>query len=109
MANAYYAVNRIVHGVGGGEEQVFEPGDKVSGLTKEEMVALWEAGVLEERDPNAVGPADARDDRIAQLEAELAAVQAEKAAAEAAASESEGPVAEEVPEEVPEEPTDDNK
>jgi hypothetical protein len=59
MPKRYRAVNTIRYGVG--EEQadgtvrqtgvkVFEPGDVVSGLPREEMKQLWEAGVLEQED-----------------------------------------------------------
>jgi hypothetical protein len=75
----YYAVNEIRHGEPDGGMTVFAPGQQVSGLPKEAMVALWEAGVLEERDPSA-RPADDRDARIVELEKELAAMRAEKEA-----------------------------
>lgn len=79
MAKSYYAVNTIRHGVGG-EVKVFEPGDQVTGLSKDEMVALWEAGVLEERDPSKPAP-DERDAEIERLKAQIEALEAEKKAA----------------------------
>jgi cytoskeletal protein RodZ len=79
MASTYYATSRIQHGVGNGEEKVFVAGDKVEGLTKEEMVALWNAGVLSERDPNQ-SPPDERDDKIAELEKQLADLKAQAVA-----------------------------
>jgi len=79
MASTYYATSRIQHGVGNGEEKVFEAGDKVEGLSKDEMVALWNAGVLTERDPNQ-SPPDERDDKIAELEKQLADLKAQAVA-----------------------------
>jgi hypothetical protein len=70
MAKSYHAVNRIEHGGEGGELTVFEPGDQVTGLSKDEMLNLWNAGVLEERDSDA-RPKDDRDARIADLEKQI--------------------------------------
>jgi hypothetical protein len=78
----YYARTEIQHGEADGGLKVFAVGTQVSGLTKEAMVALWNAGVLTEVDPSA-RPADDRDDRIAQLEAQIAELTAKKTAAEA--------------------------
>lgn len=95
MAKEYYALNKILHGQGPDDELVFMPGDRVTGLSKEAMVALWEAGSLEERDPDA-RPKDDRDDKIKELEAELERLKAEQMAAATAAVvvPSEGPAAE---------------
>jgi len=66
MAKAYYAVAPIRHGVGeeqtdGSVRQVkvltFEVGDKVEGLSNDEMKQLWDAGVLEQRDVKDDKPA----------------------------------------------------
>jgi uncharacterized Zn finger protein len=48
MAKVYKAVTRIKHGKEGGEVVEFAPGDRVTGLTKEEMKSLWDAGALEQ-------------------------------------------------------------
>lgn len=81
MAKRYRAVNQIRHGVAGQEEpMIFQPGQDVTGLSKDAMVSLWEAGVLEEYDPDA-RPKDDRDDRIAALEKQIADLEAEKKAA----------------------------
>jgi len=61
MAKQYYAATRIEYGKRidspdgdptkrRSEDVVFEPGDLVEGLNKDEMRGLWEAGALEERD-----------------------------------------------------------
>lgn len=84
MAKQYFAVNEIRHGNPDGELVVFAPGQQVKGLDKDTMIALWEAGVLTEVDPDAV-PRDHRDDEIARLQAELDALKAEKAQTELAA------------------------
>lgn len=49
----FRAVNRIRHGVANEqgvqtEVVVFEPGEKVTGLSKQDMKALWDAGALEQ-------------------------------------------------------------
>jgi hypothetical protein len=81
MAKSYYAINQIRFGVEGQKEPtIFEAGEQVTGLPKEAMVQLWEAGVLREHDPSKVEP-DERDIRITQLEAEIEALKAEKASA----------------------------
>jgi hypothetical protein len=93
MGKTYHAVNTIRHGMAGEGEKVFSPGAQVTGLTKEEMLDLWNAGVLEERDEAADKQAavDARDARIAELEAQLAAMKAEQeASATPEASSTEG-------------------
>jgi|SRR5262245_2546662 len=93
-AKTYHAVNQIRVGRGGGDADVtFEPGMEVTGLTKEQMVELWNAGVLEERDAEAQKANDERDAEIESLREQIAQLQAEKAAAAAAA----GPAAEEAP------------
>jgi len=69
-AKTYHAVSQIQVGKGGGEITVFEAGDQVTELSKEQMVELWNAGVLEERDPDA-RPKDDRDERIKELEDEI--------------------------------------
>jgi hypothetical protein len=99
-AKQYFASSKILHGTGNGNETVFEPGDKVTGLTKDEMVALWNAGVLTERDPNAM-PTDDRDEKIAALEKQLADLKAEQAKAESGEQEGESPDADDKSDEVP--------
>ena len=79
MAKQYYAANRIEHGKEDGEVVVFEPGDQVTGLSKDDMVSLWQAGALTEVDPNA-RPKDDRDARIQELEKQLADAKAAQAA-----------------------------
>lgn len=100
MGKSYLAVNEIRHGNEDGTLTVFAPGEAVTGLAKEQMVALWEAGVLTEFDPNN-RPADpVRDAEIEALKAQIAQLEAEKAAAEAAAqaaAEQEPPTDEETP------------
>jgi hypothetical protein len=78
----YYARSEIQHGEADGKVTVFAVGQQVTGLPKDAMIALWNAGVLTEVDPSQ-RPADDRDDRIAQLEARIAELNAQKAAAEA--------------------------
>jgi hypothetical protein len=97
MAKQYFAVNQIQFGQPDGEIKVFEPGDKVEGLSKDQMIELWAAGVLREVDPNA-RPADDRDAEIERLKTQIAALEAEKAAAvEAAVEEPEAPATTEDP------------
>lgn len=98
MAKQYYAVNRIRVGRAPEEDLVFEPDQQVTGLDKDQMIELWNAGVLREVDPDNT-PADARDVRIAQLEAQIAQLEAEKQAAQEA-KEAEPP-----PAELPQNPT----
>jgi hypothetical protein len=89
MAKMYYAVNRIQHGETSGVVTVFEVGDRVTGLDKETMVALWQAGSLTEVDPDEQMQKQADlEARVAQLEAELAEARAAAAVppAEAATS-----------------------
>jgi hypothetical protein len=87
MASQYYARTKIQHGFVGGDTKTFEVGDQVEGLSKEDMVSLWEAGALTEVDPNA-RPQDDRDERIAQLEKELGDLKnQQREDAEAAAAE----------------------
>jgi hypothetical protein len=95
MAKQYYAVNKIKFGRGNDEPLIFEANQQVTGLPVEEMKVLWAAGVLREVDPDNVPP-DARDEKIAALEAQIAQLEAEKAAAKEAA-EAEPRPAEEVP------------
>jgi hypothetical protein len=91
MAKRYRAINQIRFGKEDGKVETFEPGQDVVGLKKDDMVALWNAGVLEEYDPDA-RPKDDRDDRIAALEAQIASLEAEKAAeADAAVEEPRDP------------------
>jgi len=94
MAKAYYATSKIVHGDGDKGERVFEAGDQVTGLNKDQMVSLWDAGVLTERDPKQLPPDD-RDDKIASLEAELAKLRADQA--KPAEQEGESPAGSETP------------
>jgi hypothetical protein len=99
MAKQYYALTKILHGEGAAGEQEFKPGDLVTGLSKDAMVALWQAGALEERDPDA-RPKDDRDERIKELEAQLEDLKREQAVAalETAPEVPEGPTTEdEVP------------
>lgn len=49
MAKTYHAVNTIRHGMPDGAVVEFAPGEKVTGLTKDEMVLLWQTGALEEQ------------------------------------------------------------
>jgi hypothetical protein len=59
MANKFYAATRIKHGSrtedgsqdGKYESKVFEPGDEVTGLSKEDMKGLWNAGALTQEAP----------------------------------------------------------
>jgi len=90
MAKQYFATSKIVHGDAPNEDKVFQPGDVVEGLSKEAMVALWEAGVLTERDPDDEKP-DERDKKIADLELELSKLRADKTNAENAVPEGESP------------------
>jgi len=46
MAKGWRATTNIQHGAKDGEQVTFEPGDPVTGLTKEQMAELWEAGAL---------------------------------------------------------------
>lgn len=46
MAVRFLAANQIQHGIGGKNVKVFQPGDVVSGLTAEQMRALWDSGSL---------------------------------------------------------------
>ena len=78
MALQYYARTKISFGLGGGEKKIFEVGDLVEGLSKEDMVQLWEAGALSEVDPNA-RTKDDRDARIEELEEELRQLKAKQA------------------------------
>ena len=78
----YYARSEIQHGEADGKVTVFAVGQQVTGLPKDAMIALWNAGVLTEVDPSQ-RPADDRDDRIAQLEAQIAELNRQKTAAEA--------------------------
>ena len=82
MALQYYARTKISFGLGGGEKKIFEVGDLVEGLSKEDMVQLWEAGALSEVDPNA-RTKDDRDARIEELEEELRQLKAKQAEEEA--------------------------
>jgi hypothetical protein len=54
MAKAYVAVSKIdggrVNGDGNVEKYLFEPGEVVKGLTKDEMKNLWDAGAIREVD-----------------------------------------------------------
>jgi len=59
MAKTYYAVTKIKHGVrtedgsqdGKYEQKVFEVGDKVTGLSANDMKSLWHAGALTDQAP----------------------------------------------------------
>lgn len=58
MPSDFYAVTPIRHGVSNdaGEQtdvKEFGVGDKVTGLSKEDMKALWDAGALEQREVTA--------------------------------------------------------
>jgi len=85
-AKQYFALNEIRHGETDGSVTVFQPDEQVTGLSKEQMVALWEAGVLREHDPSTVKK-DARDDEIDRLKAQIEALEADKKAAAEAADE----------------------
>ena len=63
MASEFYAVTPIRHGVANeqGEQteiKEFGVGDKVTGLDKKDMKALWDAGALEQRE--VAGSSDAK-------------------------------------------------
>jgi hypothetical protein len=81
---AWRATTNIQYGQPGGELTVFEPGDIVEGLTKEQMAQLWEAGALE-----ATVVADSKDVEPAEekVEAPQVAPPAPKPAATAASTE----------------------
>jgi len=56
MASTFYALNRIKsaevvdeNDPSKNREKIFQVGDKVTGLSPEDMKALWKAGALEER------------------------------------------------------------
>jgi hypothetical protein len=81
MAKQYYATNEIRHGMPGGEIKTFVSGDLVVGLSKDDMLALWNAGALTEVDPEAAEKEEADlKAKIAELEAQLAEARAEAAA-----------------------------
>ena len=46
----YKAATRIKHGMPDGESKIFEVGDTVTGLPKEAMKDLWDAGALQTDD-----------------------------------------------------------
>jgi hypothetical protein len=100
----YFAVNEIRHGEGVDGDgnpnvRVFMPGEQVTGLDVETMKSLWNAGVLTQVDPTA-RPADDRDARIRELEAQVNQLKAEAEAAAATADETEAAAkrtAEEIP------------
>jgi hypothetical protein len=48
MAKGWKATTRIEHGREDGTRIIFEPGDLVTDLKKDDMAKLWEAGALEE-------------------------------------------------------------
>lgn len=58
MADKFYAVTDIKHGSrtedgsaeGKYESKTFKAGDEVTGLSKEDMKSLWNAGALEQRE-----------------------------------------------------------
>jgi len=60
MAAVFYAKSRIKHGIDHRKDDDptyvrhetvwFQPGEKVTGLSADEMKALWDAGVLERRE-----------------------------------------------------------
>jgi len=86
MAKEYRAVNLIRVGRAPEEDVEFKPGEAVTGLTKEQMIELWNAGVLTEYDTEADQAMVEKDAIIADLQAKLDAAMADKAAAEAAAA-----------------------
>jgi hypothetical protein len=100
MAKQYFALNKIEHG-----DTVFMPGDVVEGLTKEQMVALWEADVLTEVDPDQQPP-DARDNKIADLEKQIAQLKADAANTEGPQGESPETAIDEKPKKTEEKPKD---
>src|SRR6185503_16261210 len=61
MANQFWATTKIKFGKraedgsqeGKYESKVFEPGDEVTGLSKEDMKSLWDAGALRKTRPKA--------------------------------------------------------
>jgi len=59
MAKGYVSTTTIQYGTPEGETVTFAPGDPVTGLTKEQMAELWEAGALEEREVKADSDASA--------------------------------------------------
>jgi hypothetical protein len=95
MAKQYVAMSQIRVGRAPAEDTVFEAGDVVTGLSKDEMIALWDAQVITEQ-VEQVKVADERDQKIADLEQELAELRAAQAAA--AVPQGEAPVAEGTPE-----------
>jgi len=80
MAKKYKAITRIVVGGSNGDRREIEPGDVVTGLSKDQMVELWNAGVLTEVDEEKEQAADERDQKIADLEQQLAEMRAAKVA-----------------------------
>ena len=97
----YVAMSQIRVGRAPEEDMVFEAGDVVTGLTKDQMVALWNAEVIsEQKEVDKV--ADERDAKIAELEQELATMRAAAAAAQVPTGEA--PTAESTPAETTEAP-----
>lgn len=76
------AYSRIVHGKDDGSRLVIEEGNKVSGLDKETMQALKEAGVVGEE-------AAATPDEVEELRAKVAELEAQLAGARNPASQEE--------------------
>ena len=67
MATMYRAATRIKHGMKDGSAKEFAVGEKVEGLSEDEMKELWLAGALEEFEGDAsLGTADADADADAQ-------------------------------------------
>jgi hypothetical protein len=73
MAKTYYAATDIKFGkrgdgtedggLGKYEQKRFKPGDKVEGLSKEDMLGLWNAGALTDQKPEtAEDDADEADE-----------------------------------------------
>jgi hypothetical protein len=82
MANQYRAVSQIRVGRAPDDDLVFQKDDVVSGLTKDQMVELWNAGVLTEVSEEEAAASDERDAKIADLEQQLAEARAAAAAAQ---------------------------
>jgi len=74
MANQFWATTKIKFGKraedgsqeGKYESKVFEPGDEVTGLSKEDMKSLWDAGALTQTRPEGQEDSSEGDDEEAK-------------------------------------------